>query len=266
VFQRQEHANKLDLGVSRLLGPERGLWSDVWLIRADGKSYWQLTHAVDMGSTVLEPHISFEGDRMLWSERTRSRTGAWAWQPRTATVVLNRGVPKLKKLERHPADELEGLVISHGFLPDDRRMLLSAERPGKSRSLDLGVLDPATGSIEWLTRSQAGGEGYAALSPRAPLIAFASSSARGPGPAYPEGKAGEALPAGEVWLMEIDGSDKRALTRFNDASSAESLGRAWVGDLAWSPDGGRLAVQVVSGIAEGRPAIVLLEVESTSAP
>jgi Tol biopolymer transport system component len=260
VFQRQEHARKLDLGATGLLGPERGLWSDVWLIRADGKSYWQLTHAAEMGSAVLDPHVSFEGDRIVWSERTRSREGAWGvWQLRTATIVTSRGVPRLKKVERHPADALDGLVISHGFLPDDRRLLFSGERPGQGRGLDIGVLDPATGSVELLTRSQAGADGYAAVSPRAPLIAFASQVAGARGPAAPDGEPGGSLPAGEVWLMALDGSDKRALTRFNDSGSPEGLGRAWVGDLAWSPAGDRLAVQVVRGVAEGRPAIVLLE-------
>ncbi|HVS16080.1 MAG TPA: hypothetical protein VMV46_19355 [Thermoanaerobaculia bacterium] len=262
VFQRQEHARKLDLGTAGVLGPERGLWSDVWLIRADGRSYWQLTRAVDIGSAALDPHVSFEGDRLVWSERTRSREGAWgAWQLRTGTLVMARGVPRLRRVERHPAAELEGLVVPHGFLPDDRRLLFSAERPGRSGGLDIGVLDPATGAVELLTRSRAGADAWAAVSPRAPLIAFASEVGSAPGPAAPDGEPGSRLAAGEVWLMGLDGSDKRALTRFNDSASLESLGRTWVGDLAWSPAGDRLAVQVVRGVAEGRPAIVLLELE-----
>jgi hypothetical protein len=80
-------------------------------------------------------------------------------------------------------------------------------------------------------------------------------SRRGPGDEAAE------LPAREVWTMSLDGSDRRPLTRFNGEDD-EGLGRAWVGDLAWSPNGGRLAVQVIYGIAEPRAAIALLELDS----
>jgi Tol biopolymer transport system component len=256
VFQAQQNARKLRLTASELAGAARGLHGDLWLVRADGRDLWQLTRAADMGSAVLTPHFSHEGSALLWSERAASRPAPWgAWQLRTADFRIRRGVPSLKGLQPHRPTGLPGLILAEGFLPDDQRMLLAAERtPGGA--LDIAIWDPGTKALARLTASGTGDDAHARISPRGDFLVWAADAIarRGPGD-----EAGE-LPAREVWTMSLDGSDRRPLTRFNGDDN-EGLGRAWVGDLAWSPNGGQLAVQVIHGIAEPRAAIVLLELD-----
>jgi Tol biopolymer transport system component len=256
AIQVQMHARKLRLTAADLAGAASGLHADIWLVRADGRDLWQLTRAADMGSAVLAPHFSHEGDMLLWSERAASRPPPWgAWQLRTATVKLSRGVPRLAGLQGHRPDGTPGLIVAEGFLPDDQRFLLSSERtPGGP--LGIAIFDPRTKRLERLIASSTGNDVHPRVSPRGDFLAWAADQAGARGPADAEGE----LPAREVWTMSLDGSDRRPLTRFN-GEGPEGLGRAWVGDLAFAPRGDRLAVQVVHGVAEPRPAIVILELD-----
>lgn len=256
AFQAQRNARRLRLDATELAGAARGLHGDIWLVRSDGKDLWQLTRAADMGSAVLSPHFSHEGEQLYWSERAASRPAPWgAWQLRTAALHVRRGVPSLKNLTAHRPTALSGLLVAEGFLPDDRRLLLAAERsPGGA--LDLAIWDPATRDLQRLTSSGAGDDASPRVSPRGDFLAWSADAVARRGPA----DAGGELPAREVWTMGLDGADRRRLTRFN-GEGAEGLGRAWVGDLAWSPRGDRLAVQVVHGVAEPRAAIVVLELD-----
>jgi Tol biopolymer transport system component len=256
AFQAQRNARRLRLGATELAGAARGLHGDIWLVRADGKDVWQLTRAADMGSAVLSPHFSHEGERLYWSERATSRPPPWgAWQLRTARMQVRRGVPSLKDLAAHRPSGLSGLIVAEGFLPDDRRLLLAAERaPGGA--LDLAIWDPEVKSLTRLTSSGTGDDASPRVSPRGDFLAWAADAVGRRGPADAEGE----LPAREVWTMALDGADRRPLTRFN-GEGEEGLGRTWVGDLAWSPRGDRLAVQVVHGAAQPSAAIVVIELD-----
>ena len=254
AFQVQQHARKLRLTEADLAGAAAGLHADIWLVRTDGKDLWQLTRAADMGSAVLSPHFSHEGDRLLWSERAASRPPPWgSWQLRTATLQIRRAVPSLKDLDAHRLQGVTALVVAEGFMPDDKRLLFATERtPGGK--LGIGIFDPSTRTVERLTASATGDDEHPRVSPRGDFLAWAADAAAGRGPRAEESE----LPAREVWTMALDGSQRRPLTRFN-GEGVEGLGRAWVGDLAFDPLGDRLAVQVVYGVAEARAAIVILQ-------
>jgi Tol biopolymer transport system component len=256
AFQVQKHARKLRLTATDLSGAASGLHADIWLVRSDGKDLWQLTRADDMGSAVLAPHFSHEGDRLMWSERAASRPPPWgAWQLRTATLQLRRSVPSLKGLDAHRPDGAPALVVAEGFMPDDKRLLFAAERtPGGK--LGIGIFDPSTRTVERLTASGTGDDEHPRVSPRGDFLAWAADAASARGPRVEDSE----LPAREVWTMALDGSQRRPLTRFN-GEGPEGLGRAWVGDLAFDPRGDRLAVQVVYGVAETHSAIVILQLD-----
>ena len=102
VFQLQSSAKKLGLTAVDLLGGHRGLRSELFYIMESGKGYFQLTNTNETGNTVLAPVFSWEGDRLAWSERVRSRVGRWGtWALRTAELRVKRGVPRLGDVITH---------------------------------------------------------------------------------------------------------------------------------------------------------------------
>lgn len=254
VFQAQLHPRRLGLDADELASPERALWSDLWLVRADGKDYWRLTRGSEQGSAVLDAHFSFEGEHLLWTERVLSRQGRWGtWRVRSARLGFRRGTPRLSKLSVPDGLEQRGLAVAQGFLADDRDFLLTAQldTDPDSAALELyRVRVDASGRAraEPLTRSRGGFHEYARLSPRGDLVAFTSDAE---------------LPRGErrteIWLMALDGSDKRRLTRFNESGAPP----CYLGDLEWSPEGDRIVAQSICGEPTRKEALYLLELSET---
>ncbi len=268
AFQVQRNGRKLKTDGPALLTPDRAPFADLWLIRADKKDFWQLTRNAEIGSAVLDAHFSFEGDRLVWSERVASRKGRWGtWRLRTGQLEFKRGVPHLDKL-RTPGGKPTGLLLAHGFAPDDRTLLFSAhlEEGQAEIGLDLYTLEQGgkgktgdKGSVR-LTHSRAGPEEYARYAPRGDLLAFTSNAEVRGRPV-----ANRILP-NELWLMKGDGTEKRRLTRFNDPLADEYLGDTYVGDFAWNPRGREIAVQLQYGTDGAKSAIFLLELDDGASP
>jgi Tol biopolymer transport system component len=238
VFLGQQNAKKLGLDADALASPRRGLWTDLWLVRADGKDYWQLTRSSEQGSATLDPHFSYEGDQLLWSERVLSREGRWGtWRLRTAVLSLQRGVPRLGKIKVASRVDERGVMVAHGFSPDDKSFLVSAQLDvdPAAEALEVYLLGEGAEETRRLTRSRGGFHQYARISPRGDLVAFTSDAELG--------GRGSRRPS-EIWLMKLDGSDKRKLTELNDAAGDRSCS---VGAFAWSPLGEQIVAQVLCG-------------------
>ncbi len=265
VVQVQSHPKRLKFVADplQLLTPDRGVHSEFYDVDRRGKHFTLLTRFAASGAAVLDPHFAFDGERLLWSERFRAREGRYGtWRLRSAEFQVKRsGIPRLGKVRTHPAPA-DALIVPQGYTPDDRGALVAANlEPGQSPdTLDLYRLRFDGGEPERLTHSRSGADEYARLSPTGRHVAFTSNAGiRG---AEPD----QAVPAAdrrELWLMDADGSNKRRLTFFNDPASDHSLGHAYVGDLAWSPRGDRIAVHVVWGGSRngGRPREALYRID-----
>ena len=249
IVQVQSHPKRLKFVADplQLLTPDRALHSEFYDIDRQGKSFTMLTRFAASGTAALDPHFSFDGERLVWSERVKARKGRYgAWQLRSARFQVNRvGAAQLKKIRSHPAPT-DALIVPQGYTPDDRGALIAANlEPGQSPdTLDLYRLRFDGSEPERLSHSRGGAEEFARLSSTGRHVAFTSNAEiRGTEP-------NQTVPPTvrrELWLMDADGSNKRRLTFFNDPTSDHSLGHTYVGDLAWSPSGDQIAVHVLWG-------------------
>ena len=123
VVQVQSHPKRLKFVADplQLLTPDRALHSELYDIDRKGKHFTLLTRFGASGTAVLDPHFSFDGERLLWSERIKARKGRYgAWQLRSGRFRVNRvGIVRLKKIAFHPAPA-DALIVPQGYTPDDR--------------------------------------------------------------------------------------------------------------------------------------------------
>lgn len=247
LFRVQRAAKRLTMDMVSLAGPQRGLHSDLWAAPRDGKQFWQMTRIADNGGAVVDPHFSFEGDQLVWTERLVSAAGTWGqWAPRVAEFRIGRGVPRLGKVRTHepPLGE-QGFLVAHGFTPDDRGLLLSSVNHGEA-GRDLLQLDLDDGTVRRLTNTADQRDDLVTIAPRVDRRVWVSSR-------NTERLGRRVLPyRGDLWMLDERSQREERLTFFNDIRSQHGLGEALIDDYSWSPEGDRLLVHVVS-LGEEKP-------------
>lgn len=236
VFQVQEVARRLDLGILELSSPLRAAHSELWAAPPEGRRAWQLTRQGERGGSPVDPHFAYEGGRILWSERVAAKPEPWGdWVVRVAEIAFRRGTPRLGKVKTYqPA---RGLVLAQGFTPDDRGFLYGTGSLARGLSLhrfrfEGEVSEPLPGD---------GGVAGEAAHPIPGRTTLTVASALG----LPRRDDWHRLPRRrDVWLVGDELRER--LTYFNHPRSEHGLGEALVDDVAWSPAGDRFLVHVVS--------------------
>ena len=248
VVQIQQHATKLKLDRLSLTTPHRGLHSELWAIRQDGRDAFKLTQIRDRGGAVVDPHFSYEGNQLAWSQRVVS-LGRWGeWEPHVGRFQIKRGVPRISNVKNYQPEVKQGFVVAHGFTPNDKRLLISAV-PDGGAGRDILDFDLATGEYERLTSSPREVDDLASSLPRSDGVIWVSDRNIKRPKDY-------VLPRrGDVWYMSASGRRQERLTFFNDSQSDHFLGEALIDDLSWSPDGDRLLLHVVSAGAPGTDSV-----------
>ncbi len=253
VFQVQSSPRRLRIDALEMTTPNRAVHSDLYTMLADGSDYYQLTRASENGSAVLDPHFSYEGDQLLWSERVTSRgRGFGEWRLQIAKVATKRGIVRLKSGRRFVPGK--GLVIPHEFSPDESKVLLSAAVGGLPEAgTDVFLFDLASKELTRLTHTSRGREAVAHFSATGANILFTAERSIDPLLEDQASNKRLLLPGNELWMMNADGTQKRQVTRL-----FEEHGRVTIGDFDVSPDGRQIALHLVFGAEEPRQAIYLL--------
>lgn len=214
----------------------RALHSDLWILGANGRDAWQLTRSSEQGGATHEAKISFEGDRIAWSERVDSGKGLEGeWVVRIADLKLNK-VPSIEKDRTLRPTSWPARIVVEGFTQDDKGLWLSVTPRDRKGSMairyDLETLrfDLVDTGGTWDTEPRS--------VPRGERIVLASDRnlpvARG-------------LPwTGDLWFTTALGMRQERLTFFNDPNSDHHLGETLITDAAWTPDGRAVLLSLVS--------------------
>lgn len=229
--------------------PGSGFNNDLWVMTADGQNFFQLTEYQLHTRAVIHPHFSNDGRKVFWAERLRSSAGSgWGeWALKIADFVIESGKPSLKNTQVYQPGRNHYFYESHGFPPDDSKIIFTANSEGQSDSgFDIYTLDLASGKLTNLTNTPNDWDELAHYSPDGKKIAWLSAT----GLNIPAGSIKvEEFEKGlisELWIMDADGSNKQRLTYFNQPGYAEYMGgqRVIVADSTWSPDSKTIAVLI----------------------
>ena len=242
--------------------PGVGINNNVWVMRADGLKFWQLTHVTDRQG-VLHPHFSPDGTKLLWSELIGPHMVI-----KLADFILENGEVRLTNIQILQPEGLQ-MFETHGFSPDGTKILFSgAEQEGHYYDMDIYVMDLATEVTVQLTDNNEWDE-HAHFTPDGQFIIWVSSEG------IPQ-KRGDSLedamdnpPKLEYWIMNADGSGKRRFSRFNDPEAPEYIdidGGIGLGDFDMGPDGKTMVAKMRRGLKEEITVLIEFNLEGEPEP
>jgi Tol biopolymer transport system component len=237
VFQAQKQT--MPAMLDHVAEPGRGVGNNLWLMTADGAHYWEIVNADRGGAPagILHPHFSADGRQLMWTQLLRADGKLGDWDLHVADFAITDGAPVLSHERVLRPGPVQKFYESHGFFPDGRSILYTAETAtGLS---DEFTLDLATGAVRDLTNDAAFWNEHAHIDPAGRRIVWATSKGV-PGP----------LRYLNLWIMDPDGSHQHQLVDFHRAGTPIASSGIGPGDSAWSPDGRRLAVYVIGDRAE----------------
>ncbi|TAL34825.1 MAG: hypothetical protein EPN97_08160 [Alphaproteobacteria bacterium] len=219
--------------------PGAGVNNNIWIASSNGKRAWQMT-VLGKGKGVLHPHFSHDGKTLIWAEMTSTKPGPFgSWVIRKAAFIERGGGPAVTDVETLAPGDLQ-FYETHSFTPDDKSIVFTGKAlDSKSHALDIYRYDFDSKKLTVLTDPELDEwDEHAQVSPDGAKILWMSSADIKPNTRGPFVKT-------DYWMMNIDGSDKQRITRFNDKGAPEYLpGKVVCADSSWSPDGKKFIAYV----------------------
>lgn len=245
--------------VNAYTNPGAGWLNNVWVTDRKGHFY-QLTN-VDIEGGVLHPHFSHDGSQLLWAERvgngTPGRGGEWILKVADFTT---EDQPALENIQSFRLGEQQRFCETHGFSPDDTRVLFSGNLKKNQPfwGMDVYELNLNTQELIQLTDTFDDWDEHAHYSPDGQKIVWMSST----------GYDMDQL-RNDFWIMDCDGSNKKQLTFFNTPGHPHYVGTPIVAaDSSWGPDGKKIIayIKTESAGVGSEGSIVMIEFEEDYKP
>ncbi|TSC75955.1 MAG: hypothetical protein G01um101430_125 [Parcubacteria group bacterium Gr01-1014_30] len=257
IFQAQD-PNLSSLSTYLVQGGA-GLNNNLWAISKDGQRSWQLTHIEDREAT-LHSHFSHDGKKLLWAARELQDGKKAQWMLKIADFIVDGGGPRLANEKTYQPMGENVFYESHSFTHDGQKIIFSASYTAPAFDLDIYILDLRTNKLTNLTNSPGEWDEHSILSPNNRLAWISSK-----GYSFtPSANWGATLKT-DLWLMNLDGSNKTKVTHFNEPGypEYESGKRVIAADNSWNKTGDKLVLTL--GVIKGKTVgsrVVLVEFNS----
>ncbi|HET7037465.1 MAG TPA: hypothetical protein VFI42_17400, partial [Thermomicrobiaceae bacterium] len=215
-----------------------GLWCDLYVAKADGSEWYQLTNTTLQTDGVLFPIFSPDGSQLLWSRIVGRATLLHPWGVYRLMIgdfSFVDGIPHLSNV-RDITPAGINFIEPGQFSPDGRSVLVSSDVDTSPKDLmNVLEIDLTTGTYVDLTKgSDLTWHEHPSYTPDGQHIVYMSGI-----PWHPL--------SAELVMINRDGSGWTQLSHFNDPGNAEYAGGLVDAFHArWSPDGKRLSVTVQS--------------------
>lgn len=210
--------------------PGLGSFTDIWMIDTGcTKAYKLVDLPNDRDHGVIMPHFSHDGRHIIWTNR-KAKADIFAhgrffgfWTINIADFAFGADsiphISNIKSFEPGGSDFYE----TYGYSPDDSQIIFCSNMHQKSIwDEHIYTMDTNGNNIQRLTQTNY--NEHAFYTPDGSKIVWMTNT---------DTKKGT-----DWWMMNIDGSNKKRLTYFNDKSSTQYAGQAvWCGFGSFSPDG-----------------------------
>ena len=214
-----------------------GVNNDLWIIKSDGTNPQKLTQH-GAGMSVLHPHFSHDGTKIVWAEKYADDDNAsifGAWRIQLADVVLDSA--GVASLDNQISIQPGGIhwYEAHGFSPDDQKIFFSSNTDTDFKASDLFSYDLTTFELTNLTQQPAQWEEMHNQNPLYPgQFSFISSR-------FFDWNNDLGWGSLRTELYLNDNSEIKQLTYYNqlkkDKNKPLTTPHYFIGDHCWGPDG-----------------------------
>ena len=213
-----------------------GVNNDLWFMKSDGSLKQKLTNN-PAGYSVLHPHFSHSGNKIMWAEKYENNKKAsvfGAWRIKVAEIDLDsNGIVSLSNISIIQPSGAK-FYETHGFSPDDNKIYFSGNLTTDFRANDIYEYNLNTKKLVNLTNAPSQWQEMHNINPVNPsTYSFISSEFFGW-----KNKWGWATLRTELYIFE--NGQKKQLTFYNQPDShSKRLSKVhyFIGDHCWSPDG-----------------------------